>query len=55
MDWFVGKNSRRSYSGSLSTNPFLKVLGYAGKGAYNAGNFIGGTYKGITQTIGQTF
>ena len=38
-----------------STNPFLKVLGYAGKGAYNAGNFIGGTYKGITQTIGQTF
>ena len=35
-----------------STNPFLNVLGNAGKGAYNAGNFIGGTYKGITQTIG---
>jgi len=42
-------------AGSLSTNPFLKVLGHVGKGTYNAGNFIGGTYKGITQTIGQTF
>jgi len=42
-------------AGSLSTNPFLKVLGHVGKGTYNAGNFVGGTYKGITQTIGQTF
>ena len=38
-----------------SQNPFLSIIGRAGKGAYNAGNFIGGTTKGITQTITETF
>jgi hypothetical protein len=38
-----------------SQNPFLSVIGRAGKGIYNAGNFVGGTAKGITQTIGETF
>ena len=40
---------------SHSQNPFLSIIGRAGKGMYNAGNFIGGTAKGITQTIGETF
>ena len=40
---------------SHSQNPFLSILGRAGKGVYNAGNFIGGTTKGITQTITETF
>tara|TARA_R110002110_G_scaffold90258_7_gene234813 strand:- start:7553 stop:8764 length:1212 start_codon:yes stop_codon:yes gene_type:complete len=44
-----------SKTASLSTNPFMKVLGYAGKGVYKTSNFIGGTYRGITQTIGKTF
>ena len=38
-----------------SQNPFLSIIGRAGKGAYNAGNFIGGTAKGISQTISETF
>lgn len=38
-----------------SQNPFLKVIGHAGKGIYNASNFIGGTTRGITQTITKTF
>ena len=38
-----------------STNPFFKVMGYAGKGVYNAGNFVGGTTRGISQTISKTF
>ena len=41
-----------SKTASLSTNPFLKVMGYAGKGVYNTSNFIGGTTRGISQTIG---
>tara|TARA_Y100001963_G_scaffold38705_1_gene54095 strand:+ start:21 stop:1253 length:1233 start_codon:yes stop_codon:yes gene_type:complete len=41
--------------GQLSTNPFLKVFGYAGKGVYNTANFIGGTSRGISQTISKTF
>ena len=40
---------------SHSQNPFLSIIGKAGKGAYNAGNFIGGTAKGISQTISETF
>ena len=42
-------------TGSLSTNPFLKVMGHVGKGVYNSANFVGGTAKGISQTIGATF
>lgn len=42
-------------TGSLSTNPFLKVMGHVGKGMYNSANFVGGTAKGISQTIGATF
>ena len=38
-----------------STNPFFKVMGYAGKGVYNASNFVGGTTRGISQTISKTF
>ncbi len=38
-----------------STNPFFKTFGYAGKGLYNAGNFVGGTTRGISQTISKTF
>jgi hypothetical protein len=38
-----------------STNPFFKAMGYLGKGVYNSGNFVGGTYRGITQTIGKAF
>ena len=38
-----------------SQNPFLKVMGYAGKGMYNTANFIGGTTRGISQTISKTF
>ena len=44
-----------SKTASLSTNPFLKVMGYAGKGVYNTSNFIGGTTRGISQTIGKVF
>ena len=40
---------------SLSTNPFLKVMGHAGQGIYKTSNFIGGTYRGITQTISKSF
>tara|TARA_R100001460_G_scaffold9372_1_gene22641 strand:- start:1271 stop:2494 length:1224 start_codon:yes stop_codon:yes gene_type:complete len=42
-------------TGSLSTNPFLKVMGHVGKGMYNSANFVGGTAKGISQTISATF
>ena len=44
-----------SQTGAASTNPFLKVFGYAGKGVYNTANFVGGTTRGITQTISKTF
>ena len=37
-----------------SKNPFFSILGRAGKGIYNTGNFIGGTTRGITQTISKT-
>jgi hypothetical protein len=38
-----------------SQNPFFKAMGYAGKGMYNTANFIGGTTRGISQTISKTF
>ena len=44
-----------SKTASLSTNPFLKVMGHAGQGIYKTSNFIGGTYRGITQTISKSF
>ena len=36
-------------------NPFFKAMGYAGKGMYNTANFVGGTTRGISQTISKTF
>jgi len=44
-----------SKTASLSTNPFLKVMGHAGQGIYKTSNFIGGTTRGITQTISKSF
>ena len=38
-----------------SQNPFFKAMGYAGKGMYNTANFVGGTTRGISQTISKTF
>ena len=38
-----------------SQNPFFKVFGHVGKGVYNAGNFVGGTTRGISQTISKSF
>jgi hypothetical protein len=38
-----------------SQNPFFKVMGHVGKGIYNAGNFVGGTTRGISQTISKSF
>ena len=38
-----------------SQNPFFKAIGYAGKGMYNTANFVGGTTRGISQTISKTF
>tara|TARA_R100001460_G_scaffold41227_2_gene76778 strand:+ start:156 stop:1445 length:1290 start_codon:yes stop_codon:yes gene_type:complete len=43
------------YGLQASQNPFLKVIGHVGKGVYNSANFVGGTMKGISQTIGATF
>ena len=37
-----------------SQNPFFKVFGHVGKGVYNAGNFVGGTTRGISQTISKS-
>ncbi|ANS05594.1 hypothetical protein [uncultured Mediterranean phage] len=46
---------KMSFKGMQSANPFFKAMGYAGKGVYNAGNFVGGTTRGISQTIGKVF
>ena len=44
-----------SVKGMQSVNPFFKAMGYAGKGVFNAGNFVGGTTRGISQTISKVF
>jgi len=44
-----------SVKGMQSVNPFFKAMGYAGKGVFNAGNFVGGTTRGISQTVSKVF
>ena len=44
-----------SVKGMQSVNPFFKAMGYAGKGIYNAGSFVGGTTRGISQTVSKVF
>lgn len=46
---------KMAFKGQQSMNPFFKAMGHLGKGVYNSGNFVGGTYRGITQTIGKAF
>ena len=46
---------KMSFKGMSSTNPFFKAMGHVGKGVYNSGNFVGGTYRGISQTISKSF
>ena len=46
---------KMAFKGQQSMNPFFKAMGHVGKGVYNSGNFAGGTYRGITQTIGKAF
>jgi len=46
---------KMAFKGQQSMNPFFKAMGHVGKGVYNSGNFVGGTYRGITQTIGKAF
>ena len=56
MGGVVGKGGTVLQKGLMhSENPFLKVIGHAGKSIYNASNFVGGTTRGITQTITKTF
>ena len=56
MGGVVGKSGTILQKGLMhSENPFLKVIGHAGKSVYNASNFVGGTTRGITQTITKTF
>ena len=56
MGGVIGKGGTVLQKGLMhSQNPFLKVMGYAGKGMYNTANFIGGTTRGISQTISKTF
>ena len=46
---------KMAFKGMGSTNPFFKAMGHVGKGIFNSGNFVGGTYRGISQTIGKAF
>ena len=46
---------KMAFKGQQSMNPFFKAMGHLGKGVYNSGNFVGGTYRCITQTISKAF